>query len=248
MDAPENTMVAFEAAVELGADVLETDIHGTADGVLMAYHDDSVERTTDGEGLLREMTLAQIKELDAGYQWTPDDGESYPQRGKGLTVPTLEALFEAFPGMRFNIDIKQQAPSIVRPFAEMIRKYGKENEVLVGSFYNDVINAFRKEIPEVATAGGAAETRNFYLLSKVYLESMARPQAQAFQVPEYDGTGLRVVTERFITAAHKRGIEVHVWTVNDPDEMRRLIEIGVDGIFTDYTSRLLRVLEEMGRD
>ncbi|MEM7802224.1 MAG: glycerophosphodiester phosphodiesterase family protein, partial [Chloroflexota bacterium] len=140
--------------------------------------------------------LAQIKELDAGYHWSPDEGLSYPVRGKRLTIPTLKGLFEAFPRMRFNIDIKQKMPSIIRPFAELIRNYRKQEEVLVGSFHAEVIDAFRKEIPEV------------------------------------------------VTAAHKRGLDVHVWTINEPHEMQQLIEIGVDGIFTDYPSRLLQLLSD----
>ncbi|MCB0035302.1 MAG: glycerophosphodiester phosphodiesterase [Anaerolineales bacterium] len=244
-EAPENTMPAFQAAVDLGVDVIETDIHGTADGQILAYHDDSVERTTDRQGYLREMTLKEVQELDAGYQWSPDGVDNHPYRGLGLTIPTLQELFEAFPKMRFNIDIKQREPSIVKPFADLIRKHNMADTVLVGSFYPDVLAAFRREIPEVVTAASERETRRFYILSKLYLEQLDRPRGRAFQVPEYSGS-INVVTKRFVEAAHRKRMEVHVWTVNELDEMERLIALGVDGIFTDYASRLIQLLDGNG--
>lgn len=244
-EAPENTMPAFQAAVDLGVDIIETDIHGTADGHILAYHDDSVERTTDRDGFLKDKTLDEVRELDAGYQWTRDGGINYPYRGLGLTIPTLQELFDAFPKMRFNIDIKQREPSIVKPFADLIRKHNRVDSVLVGSFYPDVLDAFRREIPEVVTAASERETRRFYLLSKLYLERLDRPRGRAFQVPEYSGS-INVVTKRFVEAAHNKNVQVHVWTVNKVDEMRRLIELGVDGIFTDYASQLIKLLDEMG--
>lgn len=241
-NAPENTMPAFQAAVAMGVDVLETDIHGTADGQVMAYHDDSVERTTDRVGFLKNKTLAEIQALDAGYQWSLDGGQSYPYRGRGLTIPTLEELFQTFPKMRFNIDIKQAEPSIVAPFVRLIRQYKMEEQILIASFHEATLAEFRQALPEVLTAATERETRRFLVLSKLYLERLERPRGRAFQVPEYSGS-TRVVTQRFIQAAHACGLEVHVWTVNEPAEMRRFINMGVDGIFTDYASRLIAVLD-----
>ena len=103
---PPNTLFAFERAVEMGADILEMDIHASADGVLIVHHDDTVDRTTNGSGAIRDHTLTELKELDAGYHWSADGGETYPFRGKGMRIPTLEEVLEAFPKTRLNIDIK----------------------------------------------------------------------------------------------------------------------------------------------
>lgn len=113
---PSNTLVAFDNAVELGVDVLEMDIHQTQDAVIVLMHDATVDRTTDGSGAIKEMSFAEIRELDAGYYWTDDDGATYPYRGLGFQVPTLEEMFQRYPEMRMNIEIKQETPSMVRPF------------------------------------------------------------------------------------------------------------------------------------
>ena len=121
--APENTMIAFERAAKLGVDALETDIHQTKDGVLVVCHDDTVNRMTDGAGQIKEMTLAEVQAFDAGYRWTPDDGKTFPYRGMGHTIPTLEALFATYPNMWINIDVKQTEPNIVPQVVEMVRRH-----------------------------------------------------------------------------------------------------------------------------
>ncbi|MCP4421279.1 MAG: glycerophosphodiester phosphodiesterase, partial [Chloroflexi bacterium] len=112
---PENTMLAFEKAAELPIDGLEIDIHSTSDGVLVVFHDDSLERTTNGNGRIQDYTFAELQKLDAGYRFTPDDGQTFPFRGQGITIPILAEVFETFPRLWINIDIKQETPSIVRP-------------------------------------------------------------------------------------------------------------------------------------
>jgi glycerophosphoryl diester phosphodiesterase len=238
---PSNTMVAYQHAVELGVDVLEMDMHGTADGVLVLSHDDTVDRLTDGSGLIREMTWNELQQIDAGYAWSDDGGASFPYRGQGITIPSLEELFAAFPGVPMNIEIKQQEPSIVEPFCDLIRSHRRENEVLVASFHPDTMEAFRRTCPEVATSGTEREIRPFYVLSQIGLATVYRSAAEAFQVPEYSG-GLHVVTAPFVRAAHNRNVQVHVWTVNETADMERLLALGVDGIITDRPDRLLALL------
>ena len=238
---PENTLYAFEQAVALGADVLEMDIHSTADGVLVVMHDRTVDRTTDGTGPIHELTLAQLKALDAGYHWTADEGQTYPYRGQGVTVPTVEEVFAAFPNTPLNIEIKQTDPSITAPFCQLIRDYGLTDRVLVASFDDATIQDFRRRCPEVATAAAQNEMVALFALSKAYLEGVYSPAAQAAQVPEYR-SGLHVLTPRFVDAAHNRGLQVHAWTINEEADMRRLLDLGVDGIISDYPDRLLRVL------
>jgi glycerophosphoryl diester phosphodiesterase len=238
---PENTLYAFQRAWDLGVDVLEMDVHSTSNGALVIMHDDTVDRTTDGSGPIHGYTLAELKELDAGYRWTADDGATFPYRGQGITVPTLEEVFQALPDAPMNIEIKQVQPSIVAPLCELVRAYGMAERVLVASFDQETIRAFRRACPEVASTAGEDEVRVLYVLSRAWLGRIYSAPAEAAQVPEYSGD-LHVVTPRFLSAAHGRGMEVHVWTVNEPDDMGRMLDLGLDGIITDYPDRLLALL------
>lgn len=238
---PSNTMAAFTNAVELGVDVLEMDIHATADNVIVLMHDATVDRTTDGTGEIKTLSLGQIKQLDAGYYWTEDGGQTYPYRGQGIQVPTLEEVFRAFPDMRMNIEIKQQEPSIVRPFCELIRAYGMGRKVLVASFHQETMQEFRERCPGVATSMVESEIRTFYILNRIGLGFLYRSPGHAFQVPEKSGD-LQIVTLRFVEGAAKRNIKVHVWTINETEDMARLLEAGVAGIITDRPDRLLELL------
>jgi glycerophosphoryl diester phosphodiesterase len=238
---PENTLYAFERASALGVDVIETDVHATRDGELVIFHDDGVERTTDGSGRVSSLTLAELKRLDAAYRFSTDGGRGFPLRGSGVTVPTLREVFQALPQMRFNIEPKQAAPSITAPLCRLIREYGMTEKVLVASFSGAVLSEFRRECPEVATSASTGEVANFLALQRAGLAASYSPAMQALQVPER-AAGLGVLTRDFVEAAHGRNLRVHAWTVNDEEEMRRLFGLGVDGIMTDYPDRLLKVL------
>lgn len=239
---PENTIHAFEGARKLGVDVIETDVRSTADGVLVVIHDASVERTTDGAGSVNEMTLAELKKLDAGYRWSADGGKSFPFRGRGLTVPTLDEVFRAFPQMNFNIEPKQETPSIVEPLCRMIRERGMTSKIVIGSFSHALMEKFRRACPEIATSASPVEVVQFLAMSKgAEGEASYKFAMQALQVPEY-AAGRRVLTESFVEAAHRHNLKVHAWTVNETADMRRLLEIGVDGLMTDYPDRLMELL------
>lgn len=238
---PENTLYGFERAVALGADVIETDVRATADGELVLFHDEGVERTTDGAGRVGWMTLAELKRLDAAHRFSPDGGRSFPLRGSGVAVPTLREVFEALPRMRFNIEPKQAAPSVAAPLCRLIREHGMADRVLVASFSATTLEEFRRECPGVATSAATGEVMSFLTLQRAGLAASYSPAMQALQVPEQAG-GLRVLTRDFVEAAHGRNLRVHAWTVNDEGGMRRLVERGVDGIMTDYPDRLLKVL------
>ncbi len=244
---PDNTLYAFEQAAGLGVDVLEMDIHSTADDVLVVIHDSTVDRTTDGSGAVQDLTLAELQALDAAYDWAPDNaqglelGETFPYRGQGITVPTLEELFVAFPGMPMNIEIKQAEPSIAAPLCRLIREHDMAESVLVVSFHEEATREFREVCPEVVTGTTQNEVIALFALSKLSLEGAYGPAAGAVQVPEYR-SGLHVLTKRFVDAAHKRGLQVHAWTINNEADMRRLADLGVDGIITDRPDLLLQVL------
>lgn len=243
---PSETMFTFDKAVAMGVDVLEMDVHSTSDGVLVLIHDATVDRTTDGRGAIKEMSFAEIQALDAGYYWTDDDGQTYPYRGQGITVPALEEVFRAYPDMPMNIELKQQEPSIVRPFCDLVHEYEMEDKVLMATFHPEVMDEFRQTCPDVATSMVQKEILPLWLLSKVGLEELYNPAGEAIQVPltstlpvlgEVD-----VLTEQFIEAAHQRNVQVHAWTINDPAEMERLIDKGIDGIITDRPDLLLDIL------
>jgi len=241
---PGDTMYAFEKAVEIGADVLEMDAHITKDGQIVLMHDEAVDRTTDGTGLIEDLTLAEIKQLDAAYKWSNDDGKTFPFRGQGIQVPTLNELFKKFPDTRYLIEIKLTENPIDRPFCNLIREYNMQAKVIVASFHDEAMAIFRETCPEVATSASRTEVRNFVLLGKVFLSGFVVPRYQSIQ-PPYDPSeslGITIITERFIREAHAKNIKVEPWTVNDPELMKQYIEWGVDGIITDRPDLMIEVL------
>lgn len=243
---PENTMQAFTGSRDLGVDVLEMDVQTTADNILVVMHDSMLERTTDGSGPVNRLTLAQLKKLDAAFHWSADGGRTFPLRGRGITVPTLQEVFKAFPEMRFNIEPKQAQPSIVKPLCRMIRESGLQKQVMVGSFSQQVLDEFRAECAEVSTSASTNEVGDFLKRMLASPPETARANSQrmqALQVPEYM-LGRRALTREFVEAAHAMKLEVHAWTINDEESMRRLIELGVDGIMTDYPDRLIALLDK----
>lgn len=245
--APENTLEAFRAAIEAGAAGLELDVHMTRDGRIVVVHDATVDRTTDGSGAVREMTLEEIRGLDAGYHFSPDGGSSYPYRGRDLRVPTLEEIFHEFPGAAVNAEIKEAGPGIERTVLSVIEEADAEGRTLVASGKHEVIERFRRVAGrEIPTAASRREIRTFYLLSRLRLEGLLRPAYDALQIP-VSYRGIRLVTPRFVEAAHDRGVRVDVWTINDPSEMRFLLDLGVDAVMTDRPETLVGVLEERRR-
>lgn len=238
---PDNTLFAFENALELGVDVLEMDLHITSDEVLVIIHDETVDRTTDGNGAVEQMTLDELKALDAAYDWSRDEGTTTPYRGQGIKIPTLEEVFQAFPGQRMTIEIKKSERSMAAPFCAMIRKYNMQDRVLVASFHDERMAEFRAECPEVATSSARQETTTFVLLSKVWLGGLFSPAFHSLQVPK-ESSGITVMTPGFVEAAHARNLKVEPWTINDPEQMELYIGWGVDGIITDRPDLLLEVL------
>lgn len=237
---PENTIYGYRRALETGVDVLEIDVWRTRDGVVVVNHDERVDRTTNGRGAVRDFTLEELKALDAGYRWSIDG--TYPYRGAGHTIPTLDEVFEAFPDTRFNIDIKENSDAIIAGVCEAVERHGTQDRVIIASFHQSVLYRFRDRCPDVATSAGFWEGLRFLVASRLRLTWLTRPRFTALQTFLRLGP-IGVVTPTLVDAAHRHGIEVHPWTVNDPDEMRRLIDMGVDGIITDYPDRLVAILE-----
>ena len=244
--APEHTLEAFRKAVEAGAGGLELDVHLTRDGQVVVIHDPTLERTTGDSGSLATTTLEVLRGMDAGYGFSLDEGLTYPYRSKGLRVPTLAEVLEEFPDVAINIDIKDIQHGDEAAVLEVLRKAGAEGRTLVASKYHAAVRRVRKlSGGSVATGASRREVGIFYLLSKLRLEGLLTPDYDALQVPVYYG-GLALVTRRFVEAAHSRGVRVDAWTVNDPAEMHRLLDLGVDVVMTDLPEALAGVLAERG--
>jgi glycerophosphoryl diester phosphodiesterase len=240
--APENTLQGFRKGLRVGAGVLELDVHTTADGHVVVIHDATVDRTTDSAGAVREMTLAELKRLDAGYCFTRDEGRTFPCRGEGIRIPTLEEVYDEFAEVPINIEIKGERPGIEEAVWRIIEEAGAGDRTLVVSESTPTIRRFREVSGgRVATASSSAELISFYLLSRLGLSRAARTRYQALQGPE-TYHGLRIVTPGFIRAAHGQGLRVDVWTIDSEADMRRLLGYGVDGIMSDRPDILARVL------
>ncbi len=243
--APENTLPAFLNGVRFGADALELDIRLTADNQVVVFHDETLERTTNGSGKVRDHTLDELKQLDAGYHFTSDDGATYPFRDQGVTIPTLAEVYAKFPAHLINIDIKDPLPEAAKHLSEVIELAGATDRTIVGSFHSDILTQFRNLVPDVATAASEGETRAFYLLNLVGLGRLHRPLGDVYQILTSAGPA-QLATPRFISNAHRLNQAVHYWTIDDPDEMRRLLEMGADGIITDRPDLALEIFQELG--
>lgn len=234
---PENTLFALQEAAKLGADLSEIDVHMSRDGVLVAIHDASVDRTTNAKGLVQELTLAELKRLDAGYHWTNDGGHTFPFRGRGITIPSLNEVFSAFPQRVISLEIKQTESPVVATLRETINHHGKSKQVLVSAFDARTMKVFRRLCPKIASAATDSEIHRFLRLSRTYLDRFSSVKATAFEVP------FAAASACFIKAAHKKNKRVDVWTVNEVEEMAQLLAWKVDGILTDYPDRLINLLQ-----
>jgi glycerophosphoryl diester phosphodiesterase len=239
---PENTIEGFEEGLRLGGGVIELDVHATADGVVVVIHDPAVNRTTDGSGPVAEMTLTELQRLDAGYSFTADGGISFPWRGRGLQIPTLQAVYQAFPDRPINIELKGQRPGIEEELTRVIGDAGGLERTLVVTNRRAPIRRFRRASQgTIATAASIEEFIIFWLLTLLHLNDLYDPPFQGLQPPE-TYKGLRIVTRRLVREAHRRGLRVDVWTIDDEPSMRRLLSLGVDGIMTDRPDILAAVL------
>ncbi|MDQ3605298.1 MAG: glycerophosphodiester phosphodiesterase [Gemmatimonadota bacterium] len=239
--APENTLFALRRAVQWWeADILEIDVQPTRDGEAVVMHDSTVDRTTDGTGRVADLTFAQLRELDAGYRFTPDGGRSFPFRGRGIGISTLWELLEALPASRVNLEIKNGRAQ--ERVWETIHALDAAGRVLLAS-------GLRANRARFASYGGATsaareELYTFLALHRLHAAALYVPAVDAFQVPE-TAWGRRVLSPRFVREAQAKNLALHVWTVNGEADMRRLLGWGVDGIITDRPDRLARVLHEV---
>lgn len=264
LEAPGNTLAAFRTALENGADVLEFDVQQTADGELVVLHDDTVDRTTDGQGRVDELTREELAELDAAYWFVPGcgacddrDESEYVYRGfatgdrpippelglesADFRVPTLRQVLEAFPNTYLNIEIKQTGYE--KELADLLAEYGRSDDTIVTSFHESAMSAFAEHDPGVGTAPGPVTIGVFAAASLGPLPGVPLPGYHALQLPtELEGFG--TINADLIGDAHRHDLAVHVWTLNERAEMTDALALGVDGIMTDRPSLLDEVLTE----
>lgn len=244
-ERPESTLEAFRHALEVGSDVLELDVHLSRDGLLVVSHDADLSRVSGDTGKIRELTVEELQRVDAGALWESEDG-SRPYAGRGLTLITLKELFRELPEAAMNVDIKVAEPEAARQVVDLIRRFQREERTAVASFLPRQLRRVRRIAPDIVTGASPSDVRLFYLLSRLGLARLASNTIPYLQVPESHGN-LRLATPGFIGSAHAAGREVHVWTVNATEDMQRLIEIGVDGIVTDYPARLAALLDSTAK-
>lgn len=244
--APSNTVAAFSKAAKLGVDVLDTDLHITKDGYLVAIHDPSVDRTTNGHGKIAEMTLADIQKLDAGYHFKDLEG-NYSYRGKGVYIPTAEELFQKFGDFRWSMEIKDDNPKgsydeISRKLWALIEKYHMEDKIFISAFDQDILDTFNKYAKDqVAVSGGRQEVTKFVVFHKFFLRDLYQPKVDAFQLPLAD-SGFNLTDSKLINGAHRRGMKMIYWTIDDPKTMKELIDKGADGIQTNRPDLLMELV------
>ena len=229
--APENTGRAFDLALGVGADVLETDVRLSRDRAVMVTHDARLERTTDGRGRVCDHTATALVRLDAGYRFVSTEGR--PARGEGVRLMTLDALLERYPDTLVNVDIKDPSTQAAEAVAQVLERQAAGSRVTVGSFHAGALAHFRQRAPGVATAATRAEVARLYFGRWRPGAKASAPLAYAWlQIPPA-WRGIPLATPAFIATARDRGIRVAYWTIDDPVRMRELVRRGAHAIVTD---------------
>jgi glycerophosphoryl diester phosphodiesterase len=252
---PENTIVAFDHGLSLGADGLELDVHLSRDGVAVVHHDDTLERTTDARGPIAAFTVEELSRVDAGFWFRSPAGPSgptanrvggaeagYPFRGRGISVPTLREVLQRYRDVRLILELKVDDPELAVRTIDEIRAADAVSRVALGSFGSRVLRVARTLEPGIPTGAAQEETR--WALYRSWIGwPLGRTRYHEFQVPEQSGR-TTIVTPQFVAHAHRAGLPVKVWTVNDPADMRRFLDWGADALISDRPDLAVRVVRE----
>jgi glycerophosphoryl diester phosphodiesterase len=238
---PENTLLAFERSMAMGADVVDVDLRLSGDGVVIAFHDPTVDRTTGAQGTVQQMTYDELSQLDAGWAFAPGGASAqHPFRGIGVSIPTLESILQKFPTALLSLDLKDESMAMVKPVCDLLRQYHRFNDVFVGSNSDSQILEFRKLCPDVRTSA---------IMKDVYASRDARASGDTHFVPAvtvdqppFRVDGREIVDRASLSWSHAHGVAILTWVVNDEADMRLLVGLGVDGIYTSYPDRLLKIL------
>jgi glycerophosphoryl diester phosphodiesterase len=241
---PENTLYAYEKSQALGGDVIDIDVFMAANQVLIAMHDDTLDRTTNGTGRVSQTTYDVISKLDAGWHFKKNG--KFPYRGKGITVPTIEAVLKRFPKTPATLDLKDLRVGVVVPVCTLLRKLKRTADVYVGVDTAEQVMAFRAACPEVSTSGTDAERRAMRAARDANDATFVTKQLVG--QPRYrSGDGSKRITAEYLSFSHAKGIAVLTWVVDDPKDMVELVKLGVDGIYTRRPDVLVKVLKDLKR-
>jgi glycerophosphoryl diester phosphodiesterase len=240
--APENTLVAFDRAVELGADAVETDVHLTRDGVAVVFHDDETGRLTGAAGTIEERTLAEVHALDAAFGFTPDGGRTFPFRGLGVRVPTLAEVLARHPGLRLSVDAKSEDPGLAEALVREVKAAHAVERVCLGSFFDEQAVRIGALLPEVARFLPQHAATCHVMAARSGQPATGCPSGYDLASLPHRLEAMTVVDRAVVEHFHRLGIPVHVWTVDEEDDMRALLALGVDGLVTDRPDLAARVM------
>lgn len=241
---PENTMAAAQLSLAARADALEFDLWGLRDGALALIHDPDLARSTGTPGEIEVMTRADLERFDAGFAYTDARGAK-PFAGQSIHPPVLDDMLAAFPEARVFLEIKHDNLETAAALCTAVKVAKAEARVMVASFFDAPLRAFRRECPTVMTALSPAEIKSFVTMQKMRLSRFTPLYGQAIVAPEVADDGMRVITPDVVKAAHARGLRVSVYTIDAPADMVRLWKMGVDGLITNRPDIAVQVRNEM---
>jgi glycerophosphoryl diester phosphodiesterase len=240
--APENTLPAFDGAARLGIVAFELDVRLTRDGEVVVFHDEGTSRITGVGGTIEERSLEEVRALDAGFTFSPDGGATHPWRGRGVQVPTLRELLERHPRAIVNVEAKHPAPALAAALVDVIRSCGAIERACIGSEIDEQGERIRALLPEAAHFLPTEAATCHVLAAKSGADPASCPAGWDVADLPHRWNGMTVADGDVIAWFHARGVQVHVWTVDDPDDMRELLAAGVDGIMTDRPDVALEVV------
>lgn len=244
---PENTWMAFDSSVAMGADVLEMDLRLTKDSVIVTHHDAEIDNTSNGTGKIADLSLSDLQSLNFGYHFTDLSGKK-PYENQHVEIATLEGLFKKYPQMKMIIEIKDEGEwgkTAAEKVFDLVTKYQMQNQVIVASFHDEILRYFLDiSQSKVPVSTSEREATKFALTAKSFTGFTFVPEAVAVQLP-LKSSGLNLGTRRIIASCHHHNMAIHYWTINDKEEMRDLIEKGADGIITDRPDIMAELLKEM---
>jgi len=245
LEAPENTLQAFENAFQIFPQIyFELDVHLTRDEEVVVTHDDSVDRTTNGHGAVKDLTLNELSKLDWGFNFSKDGGKTFPFRGKGVSISRLSDIFEKFPKNPITVEIKHGPKFFGQKVVDIIRKYNAQDRVCISGENHEDLTKTSKLLPDLCSGYSGHELLLNFIWNRFRVPFLGPNRGDVMQIP-YIHNGYLVASPSFIGRAHRRNKVVHVWTVNDEVTMRHLVEIGADGIITDAPTLLLKVAREL---
>lgn len=241
IEAPENTLFAFEHAVSISPKViLELDVHYTSDRQIVIFHDDTLERTSDGTGLIKNKTLEEVRKLDAAHNFK-DEAGAFSMRGKGIRIPTIIELFDKYPDTRMIIEIKPNERDLAKDLFDLVKKYNRLDKTIIGSEHSRLVQYLRSLDENVLTTAGRDEVLRTLMLLNIKLESLDSMKADAYCIPE-SSSGIPVLSQALLGEISKRHKKAYIWTINETEDMKRLIKEKVHGIITDRPKALSSLL------